>query len=141
MEDYISREKALGIVCKHCDQPDNKDLCPYKFTGCHLYYDMFEFPAADVVSRDAFNRILEENDTMREQMAAIGKKPGDKMDDVMRVEEANLILIKRGKNPFILFECSGCRKRGWFGDDTPKYCVNCGAKFNKTKMDGGEAIT
>ena len=43
---------------------------------------METFPAADVVSRDAFNRILAENDDMRTMLAQIGKKPGDSMDDV-----------------------------------------------------------
>lgn len=43
-------------------------------------------PAADVVSRDAFDRILAENDDMRAQLAEIGKKPGDDMSDVRRME-------------------------------------------------------
>lgn len=48
MDDFISREAALKIPCKHCDYPDGKDLCPYKFTGCSVCYDLFELPAADV---------------------------------------------------------------------------------------------
>lgn len=48
MDDFISREAALKIPCKHCDYPDDKNLCPYKFTGCTMYYDLFELPAADV---------------------------------------------------------------------------------------------
>ena len=46
---------------------------------------------ADVVSRDCYDRILAENDTMREMLAQIGKKPGDKMDDVRIVKEAHRI--------------------------------------------------
>ncbi len=148
MEDYISREKALGIVCKHCDKPDDKDLCPYKFTGCHLYYDMFDFPAADVVSRDCYNRILEENDTMRKQLAMVGKKPGDKMDNVWTVdhgkwEEVTVDYIADvfdGSDPMMSsMRCNKCDRyynRVYsYGD--PKhlanYCPHCGAKMDLEK--------
>ena len=42
-------------------------------------------PPADVVARDCYDRILAENDTMRNQLAKVGKKVGDKMDDVRPV--------------------------------------------------------
>ena len=73
--DYISRQAAINIVCD-----DECDDCPDG--GCDMYRRLKRLPAADVVSRDCYDRILAENDTMREQLAAIGKKPGDKMDDV-----------------------------------------------------------
>ena len=40
---------------------------------------------ADVVARDCYDRILAENDTMRNQLAKVGKKVGDSMDDVRPV--------------------------------------------------------
>lgn len=42
-------------------------------------------PTADVVARDCYERILAENDAMREQLASIGKKPRDRMNDVRPV--------------------------------------------------------
>lgn len=42
-------------------------------------------PPADVVARDCYDRILAENDTMREMLARTGKKCGDSMDDVRPV--------------------------------------------------------
>lgn len=44
-----------------------------------------DIPAADVVSRDCYDRILAENDTMREMLAQIGKKPGDEICDMVKV--------------------------------------------------------
>lgn len=46
------------------------------------------FRKAEALTFEAFNRILTENNTMREQLAAIGKKPGDKMDDVIKLLSA-----------------------------------------------------
>ena len=43
------------------------------------------FHKAEALAFEAFNRILTENNTMRKQLAAIGKKPGDKMDDVIKL--------------------------------------------------------
>jgi hypothetical protein len=44
-----------------------------------------EIPAADVVTRDCYERILWENDIMRQQLADIGKAFAEKMDDVRPV--------------------------------------------------------
>lgn len=70
MTDYISRETALDM----CDD----DYDRIRIRG---------LPAADVVARDCYDRILAENDTMREMLARIGKKCGDSMDDVRPVAE------------------------------------------------------
>ena len=70
MLEYIERGKALK-EWPLCDEPAD------------AYQYIKNIPAADVVSRDAFNRLLAENDTMRAQLARIGKKPGDSMDDAM----------------------------------------------------------
>ena len=39
----------------------------------------------DAVARACFDRILKENDVMREQLASIGKKSGDRVDDLRSV--------------------------------------------------------
>lgn len=83
--DYISRAVAV-----QCARDISKDFENEGFSreagGAQTVGDWLEdAPAADVVSRNAFNRILAENDDMRAQLAQIGKKPGDSMDDVRRV--------------------------------------------------------
>lgn len=86
--DYISREEAYAFFK---DQLEKETGAYSKGRNSGLRVAMSAImnkeaiPAADVVSRDAFNRILAENDTMRAQLAQIGKKPGDSMDDVRRV--------------------------------------------------------
>lgn len=80
MDEYISREAAIakireeGIYGSGYSNEEREDNVVDMITS---------IPAADVVSREAFNRILADNDTMRAQLARIGKKPGDSMDDVM----------------------------------------------------------
>ena len=61
MDDFISRETAI------------------------------ETHAADVVARDCYDRILAENDTMRNQLAKVGKKVGDSMDDVRPVVQRDAV--------------------------------------------------
>lgn len=47
---YIEQEAALSAVCASCKTVPEKEreLCPYKFTGCGEYYGIFTIPAADV---------------------------------------------------------------------------------------------
>ena len=77
---YISRETAY------------KTLTEYYHHSSGVQHTVLRealnlVPSADVVARDCYARILAENDTMREQLAQIGKKPGDSMDDVRQVAE------------------------------------------------------
>lgn len=87
MDEYISRKAAIeGLPAEALE----RNLDSVMTDDAHRYHRAAErviagVPAADVVSRDAFNRILAENDDMRAQLAQIGKKPGDSMDDVRRV--------------------------------------------------------
>lgn len=69
--DYISR---TGIIAEYDRRHQGPPGVARKI--------METFPAADVVSREAFNRILADNDTMRAQLAQIGKRPGDSMEDL-----------------------------------------------------------
>ncbi len=53
MPEYISREAALDSICTACEVVlliDEKETCPYKFTGCE-YGSVWSIPAADVVER------------------------------------------------------------------------------------------
>ena len=118
MDDYISREAAIDEATQE---------------GAYGYIsaeELGKLPAADVVARDCFNKILSENDVMREQLASIGKKPGDKMDDVRPVVHGEWVPDDRE----ITVRCSECGCAEWY-IVRGKFCSNCGAQ-----MDGGEKI-
>ena len=81
MADYISREAVLACFSDWIDRYGHEHTADEMVE----YQRIEDLPAADVVSRDCYDRILAENDTMREMLARIGKKPGDSMDDVRPV--------------------------------------------------------
>lgn len=84
---FISRKQAAEALQAEHDQEVEAfgAEIPECFDAQLAIEILDSIPAADVISRDCFNRILAENDTMREQLAQIGKKPGDSMDDVKHV--------------------------------------------------------
>lgn len=129
MDDYVSREAARENACErcgkqgHCNRPE---FCP-------VIYSINTIPAADVVARDCYNRILKENDVMREQLAQIGKKPGDSMGDVRPVRNARK--IKFYNNPWTgrkFTTCAACHEKVGPHD---KFCKHCGVKFEEVKTD------
>lgn len=95
-------------------------------------------PDADVVARDCYDRILAENDTMREQLAQIGKKPGDTMDDVRPVVKAHWIYHQDDYGDY--YECSHCHDEYvvYEGDMCWKFCPTCGAEMKPDKTDREE---
>lgn len=118
MDDCIRREAARNALFIG-------EQCIYSWDEIDEKLD--SVPAADVVARDCYNRILAENDTMREQLAKIGKKPGDSMDGVRPVRNARK--IKFYNNPWTerkFTTCAAC-----YGKVGPhdKFCKHCGAKF------------
>lgn len=80
---YIDAVRAKDAICACAITGDEKLM---------LIRRINRVPAADVVTRDAFNRILAENDDMRAQLAEIGKKPGDEMSDVRRIRNDRWVL-------------------------------------------------
>ena len=117
MTDYISKEEAVAKLL---------ELAPYYALGYDpkQVMDMLtNLSPADVVTREAFNRILAENDNMREQLAQIGKKPGDKMDDVRLAVLGRWIEI----DDYVL--CANCGA----AEHSPNknYCHACGADMRK----------
>lgn len=120
MADYISRQAAIRIVCD-----DECEDCPDG--GCETYRRLKRLSAADVVSRDCFNRILAENDTMRERLAAIGKKPGDSMDDV-RVAQFGVWRHSWAEGQFV-FRCSNCNYFLAGNPCSAKVCPGCMAEM------------
>ena len=113
--EYISREAAIEALCKaHSPYPRRREISVRAIQ---------DISPADVVTREAFNRILAENDDMREQLAAIGKKPGDDMDDVQRVVLSRWIEI----DDYVL--CANCGA----AEHSPNrnYCHACGSDMRK----------
>lgn len=103
------------------------------------YVALKQFPAADVVARDCYDRILAENDTMRKQLAQIGKKPGNKMDDVRPVVRGKWI---RGnerrtgptKDSYICSVCGEKTLSGFCGNPAKtNFCPTCGADMSENK--------
>lgn len=131
MADYISRDYAV----------ENMENFPWdtehdKNAAIHLVRELV--PAADVVARDCYDRILAENDTMREMLARIGKKCGDSMDDVRPVVEAHWEWDENGMDWNLgAWTCSNCRRKAetWWANDKHNplrcagshFCGNCGA--------------
>ena len=50
MDDFILRKAALDSLCSGCEYVpiEEKENCPYRFTGCQEYENIFAIPAADV---------------------------------------------------------------------------------------------
>lgn len=131
MADYILREDAIEAHCMSCqniDQEDDKNAC-----WCMEKDRINRIPAADVVSRDCYARILTENDTMREMLAQIGKKPGDKMDDVRVTLCSEWIINDVGDNT-LYAKCKHClTTQVLYGGKQPtNFCPNCGAGMRET---------
>lgn len=122
--DLIYREDAKVFVRHAC----------YKKINPIDYLD--EVPAADVVARDCYDRILAENDTMREMLARIGKKCGDSMDDVRPVVKASWKKDNSYPGPGLMnLRCSVCGGFGgtWKDNTLPSmlynFCPTCGAEM------------
>lgn len=130
MADYISREAAIKAA--KCHYPKANEM----IAGIILV------PAADVVARDCYDRILAENDTMREMLARTGKKCGDSMDDVRPVVKASWKKDNSYAGPGLMnLRCSVCGEFGgtWRDCTLPsmlyKFCPNCGADMRPEKND------
>lgn len=124
--DFISREELHKA---------NRDEWQgvYGFVDCDIFEDnenmIDRVPAADVVARDCYDRVLAENDTMRKQLAQIGKKAGDTMDDVRPVVKAHWIYHEDDYGDY--YECSHCHDEYvvYECDMCWKHCPTCGAEM------------
>lgn len=117
MDEYISR---AGIIAEYDRQHQGPPGGARKI--------METFPAADVVSRDVFNRMLSENDDMRAMLAQIGKKPGDSMDDVRRAKHGKWIYdCERTMDDGWTYKQRHCSKCGYQTVECDNFCQHCGA--------------
>ena len=135
MADFISREEVLELIdnAPIIAGSENETL----ISAPELSDKVYCLPAADVVARDCYDRILAENDTMRKQLAQIGKNPGDKMDDVLPVVRAHWIYHEDDYGDF--YECSNCHDEYvvYEGDMCWKRCPTCGAEMITGKEANG----
>lgn len=126
--DFIRRDKVHVQI--------ERALCE----GLPYHRTIDDIPAADVVARDCYDRILAENDAMREMLARIGKKCGDSMDDVRPVVEAHWEWDENGMDWNLgAWKCSNCRCKAetWWANDKHNplrcagshFCGNCGAEM------------
>ena len=120
MEGYVCMAFAdEGEAVWMVGADEEKDLC-----------ECYQEKKTGFVARDCFDRVLSENDTMREQLASIGKKVGDSMDDVKKVETAEWIVEMRsnGWADWDDYTCPICGKK--FEDFYhSNYCPNCGNRM------------
>ena len=129
MEKYISAEAAAGQLRSYTIERDlmvsHNDTIDFAISVISA-----EVHAADVVSRDCYDRILAQNDTMREMLAQIGKKPGDKMDDVRVALRSEWIINDVGDNT-LYAKCKHClTTQVLYGGKQPtNFCPNCGANM------------
>lgn len=80
----------------------------------------------DAVERDCFDRVLRENDIMRQQLAEVGKKPGDAMSDVCKVDVVEAEYVGKDEYWGEWLRCSAC---GADNLDCSNYCSKCGRKL------------
>lgn len=130
MEKYIECDVAIRDIANRLNIT-KLDGTPYRKEDIETFVEslVVPIPSADVVDRDCYNRVLKENDTMREQLAKIGKKPGDSMDNVRPVINARK--IKFYNNPWTdrkFTTCAACHGKVGPHD---KFCKHCGAKFEE----------
>ena len=119
MADFRSLNEAIDILCESCFIR----CCSH---DCDAVKAIRATKPADVVSRDCYDRILAENDTMRKQLAQIGKKPGDRMDDVQPVIKGRW-LWDRGTRTCIV--CGQMKAT----DKKDNFCSCCGADNREVK--------
>lgn len=112
---------AFGMVIPEC------------FPSASAIEAINKIPSADVVSRDCYDRILAENDAMREMLAQIGKKPGDKMDDVRVALRSEWIINDVGDNT-LYAKCKHClTTQVLYGGEQPtNFCPECGTDMRET---------
>ena len=126
MAEYIEREAACAVM------PDD-------YYGWRDKQILNFIPAADVVARDCYDRLLAENDELRKERPVrhghkvthnrpiAGHWVSGKLDGGWDEMEGRVWVPPLGNNP--VDYCSECGKR--LDDTFQKYCPNCGARMDK----------
>lgn len=141
-KEYIERDQAIRAVCD-C-RPHSCDFETDCAMGCQDVQALIKIPAADVVSRDCYDRLLAENDELRKERTVrhghkvthnrpiAGHWVSGKLDGGWDDMEGRVWVPPVETNP--VDYCSECGKR--LDDTFQRYCPNCGAKWLRRLLNG-----
>ena len=126
MAEYISRSKAEFELCEG-NIPE-----PYRSFCRRVINDRNLIPAADVVSRAAYDQTAWERDLAIQQLKSdYGVGLGERKADMAPVRHAfwkEIGADKRGRGG--IFRCAGADGCGKTHPYTCDYCPNCGARMD-----------
>ena len=134
MADYINRQEAKEWIAAWLKE--DKYWHPYSKGKNIPTTDVFDtlslIPAADVVSKAAYDQVAWERHLAEVQLKSIGKSIGEKMDDVQPVKHAawDYAMPVDGpeRNRYRCSRCSGFALLDYWGNDVrSRYCPECGA--------------
>lgn len=126
MAEYIERGAVLNILASKNAPWDG-------------YQKVSELPAADVVSKAAYDQVAWERHLAEVQLKSIGKSLGEKMDDVQPMKHgrwSGYFCSNCGISKYNFISFNFDDKNGYarpFG--TWNYCPRCGAKMDGDKND------
>lgn len=144
MAEYIERDAFIAdqrhLYCEHCDRRKGMKNGKLKYVyaigeapcrACDIG-DMLDavedYPAADVVARDCYDRLLAENDELRKERPVRHGRWVDAEGNLVPWDEKN------ENCPLNSAFCSVCGDWLTASDEYPtigNYCPNCGAKMDK----------
>ena len=110
MADFILRKAALDSLCSGCEYVpiEEKENCPYRFTGCQEYANIFAIPAADV-------------------------RPVVRGKWIDRWYCSNMSGYEYAMKCSV---CENPTYRISLAEKMPNYCPNCGADMREVEHDG-----
>ena len=147
MAEYIERKDVIDTIENFLDM--DKYYHPYSRGKIipipEIVSRVNGIPAADVVSKAAYDQVAWERHLAEIQLKSIGKSIGEKMDDVVPVVHGKWIYGKdipeqeRKKHPYKYlpecFYCSECYTEAYwdtdYGQQLFNYCPDCGAEMFK----------
>lgn len=115
MAEYIDRKELKANIMKRLGVSDEKYLFPAERT---LWRTIADIPAADVVSRDCYDRLLVENDELRKA------RPVARGKWVRHYTRPNVY-------EDLYWHCTVCgyKNNDNYANVYHKFCPNCGARM------------
>lgn len=132
MAEYIEREAAIKEIYRFDGYLDDDMIW-------RLHYALRKFPAADVVARDCYDRLLAENDELRKERPVVrGKWVLDGVQMIINLENAREQYKELGyphRNE-LRMRCSNCKKITMVDASIRyEYCPHCGADMREVEHD------
>lgn len=132
MSDYISREAAIDAMRKVHN--------PNTARAVMSVVTIRELPAADVVEKEKYDRLLENSLIVSAALQEYQKADAVEVKRGEWIDGLDVPKEERERHPYVYLHgekhCSVCFKEAYFDTDYGQqlfdYCPNCGAK-----MDGG----